>query len=126
MGDNGVNIPLREIYDKLQEVAADVKSIKPQLDNITDRLQDGEEALPIAKEALKLAESHDNSMKWLWRTSIAAVISGVMSIAVGVSVALIQTVVDQKEVRSIEDSRYQTEDSRQPESQNFVPRREQN
>lgn len=126
MGDNGVNIPLREIYDKLQEVAADVKSIKPQLDNITDRLQDGEEALPIAKEALKLAESHDNSMKWLWRTSIAAVISGVMSIAVGVSVALIQTVVDQKEVRIIEDSRYQTEDSRQPESQNFVPRREQN
>lgn len=91
MTDSGINISLREIYDTLQEVSSDVKDLKPQLTSLEKRVEQGEEALPIATEALKIASKHDNSFKWLWRTVMAAFIVSMMGLFFALASTLVQS-----------------------------------
>lgn len=89
MPDSGINISLREIFDTLQEVATDVKELKPQLTSLEKRVEQGEAALPIAEEANRLARKHENSFKWLWRTVLTALVVS----AIGMLFALASTLV---------------------------------
>jgi methyl-accepting chemotaxis protein len=82
MQENGVTIGWREIYDSLQTVASDVRSLKEQFARLEDLSSDlketderSREALEIAKKADDKADELEKRLSWLSRTIVGALIT---------------------------------------------------
>lgn len=86
----GVQITLREIYDTLQTVGTDVKSIQSRMSTIDEhereihRLkEDMNNVEDMAKSAFELASRHEGNISWLWRTvlgtALTAIIGGLIT-----------------------------------------------
>lgn len=94
MPDAGVNIPLKELYDLVQEMARSQQRIESRLDKMETKLeakletadkayekgqtalQEAEKAMTKAMEAYALAGKVERDQKWLWKTIIGALIVG--------------------------------------------------
>ncbi|UKM63131.1 hypothetical protein [Weizmannia phage Youna2] len=106
-GDAGVHITLREIYDSIQDIGQDVKSLESRLAAIEKQGEDiktlkAEQrsmdkqltvALDIAKDAKTLAEKHDGAISWLQRAVIGAFITAAITATVGLAFVLIQNAI---------------------------------
>jgi hypothetical protein len=96
--ESGVRISLREIYDTMQEVKNEVKGIAPLMKQIEKDAAQGVEALDIAREAQKLAQKHEDGLKWLWRAVGAALITGLVGAIIAFMVLAVQLSV-QNEIK---------------------------
>lgn len=77
-GAGGVQISMREIYDTMQEIKNEVKSISPAITQLQKDAQKGVEAHDKASKALELAVKHDNAFKWIWRAVGLAIITALV------------------------------------------------
>lgn len=93
---NGVMIGMREIYDLAKETSEGVKSLNEQMKqyqetqrdhaDLIDEIDDRSRmALEKANAAHELTKRNDANITWLWRTVVAALVTG----GVGAVIALV-------------------------------------
>lgn len=94
---NGVHIGLREIYDKLETVATDVKMLQTSMEKVEEQGVElkavraiAEKAEEDAERALTLVTKHDNNISWLWKTVIGVLITGILGGVLTLFFVLIQ------------------------------------
>lgn len=83
MGDEPkVEIGLREIYDKMQEVANGVRTLNDRVGRLeensrkTDEIDEvSRDALQKSKQALFRLDKMDAHITWLWRSIVGAIIA---------------------------------------------------
>lgn len=83
VGENGVTITLREIYDSVQEVAAGVRRLDERITRLEEKTRETDEVDERSRKALQTAEAALEEVKelkagqtWLWRTIAGALITG--------------------------------------------------
>lgn len=78
MEENGVNISTKEMFSMLQEVLKTTQRLESKFEGVKGADERSREALFIAQSARQVAEEAKSHVTWLWRTTIAALISGVI------------------------------------------------
>ncbi|GIM47052.1 hypothetical protein DNHGIG_26010 [Collibacillus ludicampi] len=83
MSEQGVTITLREIYDSVQKVAADVRRLDERMMRLEEKGKDADEVDERSRKALQLAESAiqrvqelEESKNWIVKSAIGALITG--------------------------------------------------
>jgi hypothetical protein len=76
MEKNGVNISIKEMFSMLQEVLKTTQRLESKLESVQGADERSREALFIAQSARQVSEETKNHVTWLWRTTLAALISG--------------------------------------------------
>jgi methyl-accepting chemotaxis protein len=83
MGEQGVTITLREIYDSVQEVAAGVRQLNERVERLEEKGKEADEVDERSRKALQLAESAiqrvqelEESKNWIVKSAIGALITG--------------------------------------------------
>lgn len=90
--ENGVVIPLEDIYSALQEIKTDVSTVKHDLKYMNQTDERSREALELAKDAMQKALDLEKKIEKLevrqqWRTNL--MLTGVLGV-LGLIVTLIQ------------------------------------
>lgn len=83
MGEQGVIITLREIYDTMQEVAAGVRRLDERITRLEEKTRETDEVDERSRKALQTAEAALEEVKelkagqnWLWRMVVGSLITG--------------------------------------------------
>jgi molecular chaperone GrpE (heat shock protein) len=87
VSENGIVITPKEMYDALQEVSKSLQRIEGRLDKLESKIElahqadeRSRQALELAKDAYDLAKRLEKKHEWTWKTTISALITGVIGV----------------------------------------------